>query len=179
MPHRANGSYVSHSDALTTWTPIARDALLETAHTYRAVLTDEQLAAVVQQQSGILHDQPATSWIDKLLDRVAAEASRRGEPPLAALCLGDTDDRVKADRRLQCYRAYADDLPADGGTAEVRRRVVSRPPATRRDPRQRASATPRARVTPTPSLREVTCPSCWMIVAARPTCSSCGASLEA
>jgi hypothetical protein len=179
MPHRANGSYVSNSDALTTWTPIARDALLETAHTYHAVLTDEQLAAVVQQQSGIAHDQPAITWIDKLLDRVAAEALRRGEPPLAALCLGDTDDRVKADRRLQCYRAYADDVPADGGTAEVHRRVVSRPAATRRDPRQRATATPRARVTPAPSLREVTCPSCWMIVAARPTCSSCGASLEA
>jgi hypothetical protein len=178
MPHRANGSYVSNSDALTTWTPIARDALLETAHTYRAVLTDEQLAAVVQQRSGIVHDQPAVGWIDKLLDRVAAEALRRGEPPLAALCLGDSDDRVKAERRLECYRAYADDVPADGGSAEVHRRIVARPAATRREPRQRTT-TPRARATPVPSLREVTCPSCWMIVAARPTCSSCGASLEA
>lgn len=176
MPHRANGSYVSHSDALTTWTPIARDALLETAHSYRAVLTDAQLAAVVQQQSGIIHDQPPVTWIDKLLDRVTAEAHRRGEPPLASLCLGDTDDRVKAERRLECYRAYADDLPADGGSAEVHRRVVARPAASRREPR---AATSRARATPTPSLREVTCPSCWMIVAARPTCSSCGASLDA
>lgn len=177
MPHRANGSYVSNSDALTTWTPIARTALLQVAHTYRAVLTDEQLAAQVQQQSGIMHDQPATAWIGKLLDRVTVEAQRQGDPPLAALCLGDTDDPVKAERRLECYRAYADDLPADGGVAEVHRRVVARPTATRRDPRQRAS-TPRPRATPTPSLREVTCPSCWMIVAARPTCSSCGASLE-
>jgi hypothetical protein len=179
MPHRANGSYVSNSDALTTWTPIAHDALVATAHTYHAVLTDDQLAAAVQQQSGIVHDQPAIAWIDKLLDRVTAEARRRGEPPLAALCLGDTDDRVKAERRLECYRAYADDLPADGGSPEVHRRVVARPAATRREPRQRATATPRARATPTPSLREVTCPSCWMIVAARATCSSCGASLEA
>jgi hypothetical protein len=178
MPHRANGSYVSNSDALTTWTPIARDALLETAHTYRAVLTDEQLAAAVQQQSGIVHDQPTISWIDKLLDRVTAEVKRNGEPPLAALCLGDTDDRVKAERRLECYRAYADDVPPDGGSAEVHRRVIARPAATRRETRPRTT-TPRARVTPIPSLREVTCPSCWMIVAARPTCSSCGASLEA
>jgi hypothetical protein len=178
MPHRSNGSYVSNSDALTAWTPIAWEALLETARSYHAVLTDEQLAATVQQRSGIIHDQPAGTWVGKLLDRVAAEAQRRDEPPLAALCIGETDDRVKAARRLQCYRAYADDVPADGGTPEEHRRVVKGPVAARREPKSRATATSRARATPTPALREVTCPNCWMIVAARPTCSSCGASLD-
>lgn len=175
MPHRPNGSYVSNSDALTAWTPLAHTALLETARSYRAILTDEQLATTVQQQSGIIHDQPPHAWIDKLLDRVAAEARRRDEPPLAALCVGDTDDAVKAQRRLECYRAYADDVPGDGGTPEVHRRATP----LRREPRPRAAAAPRIRATATPSLREVTCPSCWMIVAARPTCSSCGAALEA
>lgn len=173
MPHRANGSYVSHSDALTVWTPIARETLLATARSYRAVISDEQLAAAVQQGSGVFHDQPAHAWVDKLLDRVAADATHRGEPPLASLCMSDADDHLKAERRLLCYRAYADDVPADGGAPDVHRRVVPR-----REPRARATATPRIRTTATPNLREVTCPSCWMIVAARPTCSSCGAPLD-
>ncbi len=172
MPHRANGSYVSHSDALTVWTPIARETLLATARSYRAIISDEQLAATVQQGSGVFHDQPAHAWVDKLLDRVAADAKHRGEPPLTSLCMSDADDQLKAERRLLCYRAYADDVPADGGVPDVHRRVVPR-----REPR--ATATPRIRTTATPNLREVTCPSCWMIVAARPTCSSCGAPLEA
>jgi hypothetical protein len=172
MPHRPNGTYVSNSDALTAWTPLARDILLTTAQSYHAVITDEQLAAEVQQRSGILHDQPAGLWIDKLLDRVTAETRRREEPPLAALCIGGSDDRVKADRRLQCYRAYATDLPADGGIPDIQQRLVAAP-------RPRTAAAPRIRPAATPSLREVTCPSCWMIVAARPTCSSCGAALEA
>jgi hypothetical protein len=176
MPHRANGSYVSNSDALTAWTPIAHEKLLATARTYHAVLTHDELATVVQDESGISHDQPAGYWVGKLLDRVAAEAQRRDEPPLAALCLGDSDDQLRAERRLLCYRAYADDVPADGGVAEVHRRV-----APSRETRQRAAASPRRASTPrppaTPTLREVTCPSCWMIVPDRPTCSSCGASL--
>lgn len=176
MPHRANGSYVSNSDALTAWTPIAHERLLSTARSYHAVITDEELAAAVQAESGILHDQPAHAWIGKLLEKVGSEIRRRDEPPLASLCLGDSDDGLKAERRLLCYRAYADDVPADGGVAEVHRRVTATP---RRETRARATATPRIRMTATPSLREVTCTSCWMIVAARPTCSSCGAPLEA
>lgn len=182
MPHRANGSYVSNSDALTAWTPIAHEKLLETARTYHAVLTHDELAAAVQAESGISHDQAPAVWVGKLLERVAAEAQRRDEPPLAALCLGESDDQLKAERRLLCYRAYADDVPADGGVAEVHRRF-----APSRAPRQRAAATPRTRASATrasttrapatPTLREVTCPSCWMIVPDRPTCSSCGASL--
>jgi hypothetical protein len=174
MPHRPNGSYVSNSDALTAWTPIAYERLLATASSYHAVITQDELAAAVQQQSGILHDEPVHTWIGKLLDRVHAETKRRDEPPLTALCLGDSDDRMKAERRLLCYRAYADDLPADGGVAEEHRRAA----VPRRESRPRAAATPRIRTTATPSLREVTCTSCWMIVAARPTCSSCGAPLE-
>jgi hypothetical protein len=144
MPHRANGSYVSNSDALTAWTPIAHEKLLATARTYHAVLTHDELATVVQDESGISHDQPAGYWVGKLLDRVAAEAQRRDEPPLAALCLGDSDDQLRAERQR--------------AAASPRRASTPRPPAT-------------------PTLREVTCPSCWMIVPDRPTCSSCGASL--
>ncbi|WP_395638555.1 hypothetical protein [Pseudolysinimonas sp.] len=174
MPHRANGSYVSNADALTAWTPAAREALLTTAATYHALLSADDLAAHVQEESGIATDQAPGFWIRKLLERVAAEAQRREEPPLAALCVLDTDDDDAAMERLLCYRAYATDLPADGG-------VPARAPRTtvtvRREPRARAAA-PRIREAAIPALREVTCTNCFMIVAVRETCSSCGAPLN-
>lgn len=174
MPHRANGSYVSNADALTAWTPIARDALLVTAQTYHALLPADELAAQVQEFSGVATDQPSGFWIRKLLERVAVEAQRRDEPPLAALCVLDSDDDDAAMARLLCYRAYAADLPADGG-------VPARAPRTtltvRREPRARAAA-PRVREPAVAALREVTCTNCFMIVAVRETCSSCGAPLN-
>lgn len=172
MPHRANGSYVSNADALTFWTPVAKTMLLETARRYHALLAPETLAAQVQAETGIATDQPAGEWIGKLLDRVAADTVRREEPPLAALCVIDADTAEAAEGRLRCYRAYADDVPADGG---VPARVV-RPAPLRRTPKPR---TPPAVRTSTPALREVTCTSCWMIVPARETCTSCGAALPA
>jgi hypothetical protein len=174
MPHRANGSYVSNADALTAWTPIAHDALRVTAETYHALLPADDLAAQVQEFSGVATDQPAGFWIRKLLERVALEAQRRDEPPLAALCVLDSDDDEAAMERLLCYRAYATDLPADGG-------VPARAPRTtltvRREPRARAAA-PRVREPAVAALREVTCTNCFMIVAVRETCSSCGAPLN-
>lgn len=170
MPHRANGSYVSNADALTAWTPVAREALLETAHRYHALLAPDALAARVQADTGIATDQVVGDWIGKLLDRVAADAVRRDEPPLASLCVIQADTDEAADARLRCYRAYADDVPADGGVPAR----VARPAPLRRESKPRA--TPAVRPS-TPTLREVTCTSCWMIVPARETCQSCGAPL--
>lgn len=171
MPHRANGSYVSNADALTAWTPAARAALLETARRYHALLDPEALAARVQTDTGIATDQAAGEWVGRLLDRVAAEAVRRDEPPLAALCVIGADSDEAAAARLRCYRAYADDLPADGGMPAR----VARPAPLRREPRPRVAPVRQS----APVLREVTCTSCWMIVPARETCTSCGAALPA
>jgi hypothetical protein len=194
MPHRANRTYVSNADALTAWTPIAREVLLDAARSYRATVNDRELAARVQEESGIAADQLAAQWIGKLLERVAADAHRRGDPPLASLCLtqegsisdeyratpeaalapDDADlDQLAAEHRLACYRVYADDLPADGGTPLVPPRIASRRP-----PRARAAAS-RPIKTVVPTLRETTCTSCFMIVVARETCTSCGAPLPA
>jgi hypothetical protein len=173
MPHRPNGQYVSNADALTAWTPAAREVLLETARTYHAVVAPEVLAARVQESTGISTDQEPTAWIGRLRERVAADAQRRDEPPLAALCPLGSDDDAAAEDRLRCYREYALDLPADGGVpARVRVAPV------RRETRARSSA-PRPRPSAEPRLREVTCTSCFMIVAVRETCSSCGAPLPA
>jgi len=176
MPHRANRTFVSNSDALTAWTPLARDVLLETAHGYHATIGADALAQAVQTRSGIVADQPVDTWIGKLLDRVALDAEKRGEPPLAALCPRSDDSAADATARLACYRAYADDLPADGGQPGIIFHVA---PARR--PRATGTRAPAERrpVTPANQLREVTCTSCWMIVPARETCTSCGAPLPA
>ena len=194
MPHRANGQYVSNADALKAWTPFARDVLLETARSYRGVLTRPQLADAVQRRSGIASDQPVGPWIGKLLERVSVLTDGRDEPPLAALCVhddgsigdeyrisarsaGDAADstfdreRLAAEHRLLCYQAYADDLPADGGEISVHR------PPPRPAARQRASPSARRPAASVSTRREVTCHECFLIVAAGPTCSSCGAPL--
>lgn len=178
MPQRPNGSYISNSDALTAWTPIAREALLATAQRYHAVLSYAELATRVQSASAISTRQDPAEWVGKLLDRVAVDAERRGEPPIAALGVGDHDDDSAARDRLRCYRTYADDLPEDGGVPAVLRRTPERrAPRATRTPSPRTS--PRQAPPSAPSLREVTCVNCFLIVPAGPTCSSCGEPLPA
>ena len=171
MPHRPNGQYVSNADALTAWTPIAREVLREVAQSYHAIISAGELSARVQERTGIVTDQEPAAWIGKLRDRVSAETLRHGEPPLAALCPVDADDDASAEDRLLCYREYALDLPVDGGVAA---RIRTMP--LRRESRAR-TMTPRVRPQAEPGLREVTCTNCFMIVAVRETCSSCGAPL--
>jgi hypothetical protein len=175
MPHRANRTFVSNSDALTAWMPIARERLLEAASSYHATVTEEDLATTVQVRSGIAADQPTEVWIGKLLERVARESERLEEPPLATLCIGPDDNPRRSSDRLTCYRAYADDVPADGGQpAPVIRATLPRRTITR-EPKPRVERKP---ATPANQMREVTCTSCFMIVAAeRGECSSCGAKL--
>lgn len=194
MPHRPNGKYVSNADAIAEWTPLAREELIRTARSYRAVITYQELAAAVQERSQISTDQLMTHWIGRLLERVAVEAHRRGEPPLTSLCVhqdgtigdgylgtpealaeeGRDPETLAADHRFRCYREYADDLPPDGGepAAPVRVSAVRRSARTPSAPR--AAARP-----PVGQMREVTCTSCFMIVPARETCTSCGAALPA
>lgn len=180
MPHRANRTFVSNSDALTAWAPLARERLLEAAGRYHAVVSEDELATAVQVRSGIAADQPVEAWIGKLLERVTRETERRGEPPLAALCILPDDTAARSAERLACYRAYADDVPADGGQpAPVVRAALPRRTA-RAASRTPASRSERSSARPASQLREVTCTSCFMIVAAEPgVCSSCGAPLGA
>lgn len=183
MPNRVDGSTVSNSDALKAWVPIARNLLIETAKSYRSVITYKELALQVQEDSGIATPQLIMHWIGGLLEEVARDAQRRQEPPLTALCVRqngtigvgymaaprsvplaedlDPEEQAAIDRLL-CYRAYARDLPADGGvptlTAQVAERRAERKPVGSR-------------------LREINCNECWTIVPSAPNCAHCGAPL--
>lgn len=178
MPVDSSGAKVSQADAIAAWTVVARDALLTTARRYHAVITYKELAAMVQEASGITTNQRLDYWIGGLLENVAIEATRRGEPPLTALCVhqdgtigpgyakapesveSDPDadvDELAAEHRLLCYQAYAEDLPADGGVAALTPQVAAR------KARQRKSQ---------PVDRPV-CPIHFMELSANGSCALC------
>lgn len=147
MPVAAHGVKVSQADAIAAWTVVARDVLLTTARRYNSVITYKELAAEVQEASGITTIQRLDYWIGGLLENVALEATRSGEPPLTALCVHQDGtigpgyaratksveadpnadvDLLAAEHRLLCYQAYAEDLPADGGAAALTPQVAAR-----------------------------------------------------
>ncbi|SDS16082.1 hypothetical protein [Agrococcus carbonis] len=216
MPELANGKYVSQSDAVRQWWPVAREVLLEAAREYGAFVTYDELSARIQASIGITTRQPAEEWIGYVLGKVAADAEQRREPRLTSLCVTAehgiaedyagvepgtderTRERVAAEDRLACYRAFGAELPEDGGSATIPPRVLERlqsaprarassgssrtRTATSRSTTPRAS-TPRAstaRATPAPGgMREVTCPHCFFVVPAAATCRDCGGALPA
>lgn len=147
MPEDSNGTKISQADAIAAWSIAARDVLLATARRYHAVVTYKELAAEVQRATAITTTQRLDYWIGRLLENVAVEATRRGEPPLTSLCVHqdgtigpgyvkapksvETDltievDQAAAEHRLLCYRAYAEDLPADGGVPALTPQLVER-----------------------------------------------------
>lgn len=195
MPDLASGKYVSQSDALRRWAPAARDVLIDVAHEYGAWITEEDLGRRVQAATGVTTRQPADEWVGGVLARVAADAATRGEPRLASLCVradlsvGDhagaapgegvqARERQAAEDRLECYRAFGAELPADGGRPQLTPRTSARPVTrARKAPRERAAT--RAPAASTGGMREVTCVECFMVVPAAATCRECGAALPA
>ena len=137
--------------------------MLEAAGRYRALVTYKELAAAVQESTGITTTQLMHQWIGDVLGRVTDECQSRGEPLLSSLCVSaqgsvgqgyadavehargtrptDPDDHA-AHERLECYRHWqATGLPRDGGTPlrtahfkPVRRSAPSKPAARKPTP---------------------------------------------
>lgn len=175
--HRvSDGSRVSQAEALAAWVPVARAALIQTAGRYNNFLTYNQLATSVQEVSGVSAGRVLlTNWIGKLLERVAIESTQRGEPPLTSLCVrqdgtigdgyarapksvvdrpGEDIEKYAAEHRLLCYRRYAVDLPANGGTPSLTPAVAQR----------------RSRRTSQSSPEPMICPSCRMSLPSSGVC---------
>jgi hypothetical protein len=170
---------------LKSWTPVAYRKLLETAATYGAVVTYQQIGEHVQAESGRRTSASQMSWVGRMLDLIAHEAHRRGDPPLTSLCvradgsvgeayaravaattggrIDDVDQRAAEDR-LECYRRYATDLPADGGRPQRTRRVSTpRTGGTTRPTRAPKVERPPAAI----------CPTCFMQLPASGVCDTC------
>lgn len=175
----ADRSRVSQHDAIAAWVPLAHDALIDTAHTYRAVVTYKQLSELVQERAGIRTRQLLTNWIGRLLEEVAILARKNGEPPLTALCVhqdgtigegyarapksvvdtpGEDIELYAAEHRLLCYRKYALDLPADGGVPALTKAVAER----------------RARKPLQEPVKPQVCPNCFTTLPTTGVCDFCG-----
>ncbi len=195
----ASGSWSEAADvgdeaAADAWATAARDVLLQAAHHYRAIVTEEDLATQVMYRTGVRDDVPAADWAGDVLRRVAAHCSSRGEPSLASLCVtaagraaegyadavmatagarpADSDEHA-AQQRLACYRHFhASGLPADGGTATRTPRAAG-PKAPRAPRAPKAPATPRAARAAAAARPTLTCPTCFMALPATGICDNC------
>jgi hypothetical protein len=173
--------------------------LLEAAGRYRATLTYKQLAAAVQESTGITTTQLMPQWIGDVLGRVTDECQSRGEPLLSALCVSaqgsvgqgyaeavehargarphDPDDHA-AKERLSCYQHWqATGLPQDGGTplrtahfTLARKARASKP--TPRVSTPRKAAVRKATAAPEPKPPQL-CPRCFTQVPASGVCDYC------
>jgi hypothetical protein len=170
FPEPRDASEVGASAARAAWADAARPVLLAAAARYRATVTWKQLAAEVQESTGITTDAPVATWIGGVLGRVADECQSRDEPLLSSLCVSaqgtvgeqyadavehargkhvaDPDEHA-AEERLSCYRHWeAAGLPRDGGTPlRTAHFKTTRKAPARTKPAARVPGAPRATAT--------------------------------
>jgi len=189
----ADRSAVAFPDALDAWTSAAVAVLTARARVYGATVPYGELARALFARSGIATRTLLHQWIGDVLGRVADVCAdpANGHPPLTALVVREADGAVgagyadaverhtgtrpadveqhAAEARLECYRALARDLPADGGTAVRTGRVAGA--ATTRQRAPRAAAAPKAAAPlPPPPPR---CPTCHMELPRSGQCDTC------
>ena len=163
------------------WAEAAREELIEVAGRYHAVTTSKELAAAVQERSGIRTSQPPHYWIGDVLQRVARACAAKDEPLLSALCVNadgsvgegyaeavesitgtkpaDLDDHA-AIQRLEAHRLYdAADLPSHGGTKALTEQLS----AARSRARKKFHSEKPANL----------CPTCQMALPATRICDNC------
>ena len=174
-------SEIGQDAAVAAWAEAARPVLEATARTYQGVVTQKELCAQVQDDSGVRTSQQIRHWVGDVLSRVTADCVERSEPLLSALCVNamgsvgdgyakaveahtgtlpaDGDDHAAA-QRLAAYRHHdAAGLPEDGGYAALTPRL-----AGARDRARKARLA--ERVVPQ-------CPDCFMELPATGECDNC------
>ncbi|MGO4597483.1 hypothetical protein [Terrabacter sp. 2RAF25] len=187
-------AYVTPKVAHPYWAKHAYEVLVETAGRYDAVITYSELAEEVQARSSMRTRAEMRNWIGGLLADLAKVNHVRGEPPLTSLVVHKQDGRVgsgydaalrltgqppiedpverethAAAARLECYRHWGADVPADAHptvhtrTREVRERSP-RTPATASRATTRAAAEER---------RGAVCPTCFMEMPLSGVCPNC------
>jgi hypothetical protein len=180
-PETRDAADVGVEAAHEAWALAARTVLIETARSYRAVVTHKELAEAAQERSGLHTKQRVHYWIDDVLALVSRDCAERGEPLLSALCVNregsvgaaygalvleltgespeDPDDHA-AKQRLACHRYFeAADLPDGGGTPAL--------------VPQLASARTRVRKAAAAMRPAKTCPTCYMQLLPTGVCDTC------
>jgi hypothetical protein len=167
---------VELADATAVWAPAAYAVLRDTATRYRATTTYKELGEAVQRETGIRTRTTLAKWIAPVLADVARECLDHKEPLLISLCVTadgsaaagygeavqerdgeepkDLDVHAAAER-LNCYRFYGAEMPADGGSPVLTKQVAAK---------KRAAAQDRKRPT---------CPTCFLELPANGVCDYC------
>lgn len=169
---------VSTEDAHAAWAESAREMLVATARRYHHVITAKELAAGVQERTGITATQRAHYWIGSVLALVAEECAVRGEPNLSSLCVNaegsvgrtyaatvtggepDDPDTHAAAERLACHVHFeAPGLPSGGGVAVLTGQLSASRSRVRKAARE--------------SRPVESCPRCFMVLPSQGPCLTC------
>lgn len=178
----ADDTEVPLDEAVEAWTTAAVEILERVASRYDAAITEGELDAKVQDRARLHTTMRSREVSERVVERLVHRSTEAGAAPLASLVvrrdggvaagyrsrrhLGDgaAGDREGAadEDRLECYRAFAGDVP-DG--------AAPRPSAIRRARDERALARQAAR--PGPERAGAVCPNCHLQTRADGTCESC------
>ena len=176
---------VPPGEAEDAWAEAARLILVTVAGTYHRLIDRTDLAAQVQQDSGIHSSKNPHYWLSRVLAQVAAVNVLEHEPPLTALvvhrqtgAVGEDYDEVlrltgadpitdelarekhAAAARMDCYRWAGAVMPASGGHPALSPRLDQRIVRDRK----------RARTEAQPTV----CPHCFMAIPPTGVCDNCG-----
>ncbi|SDM03031.1 hypothetical protein [Arthrobacter sp. ok362] len=135
-PHR--DVKIPFPQALQEWAEASVPMLEGVARNYGGYITYSELASRLVDATGIHTGQLLSNWSGKLLNQVIHLCLERGLPALSSLVVHATDgmvgsgfdhvprasgrdvpgtelerERAAAAERLECYRAYCKDVPAD------------------------------------------------------------------
>lgn len=127
---------VDWTEATNAWAEATLPELEQIASVFGGSITYEDLAAAIQERTGYRTKMLLANWIGQVLEVVLRRTLREGLPPLTALVVrketggvgdgyynrnhpqGTISDkallqRIAAEDRLACYRAYAPSVPED------------------------------------------------------------------
>ena len=187
---------VSTEEALREWAEATYNVLVGIASRYGRVISPYQLAALVQERTGVRSTEPAPSWLGRVLTIVVHRCHATDEPPLTSLVVNRSNgtvgpaysevqrvagsralndlarEKAAAQGRLDSYRRYATDVPANAAPVM---------PSTFRARRDRPVRTPRAAAPKRPVVAEVPdvptsriCPRCYLETPIEGDCQNCG-----
>lgn len=191
-----DSSPVTTEDALRLWADATYTVLVAIASRYGRVISPDQLAALIQERTGVKSTEPAPNWLGRVLTLVVHRCHATGEPPLTSLVVNRSTgavgpaysevqrvngsralndlarEKAAAQGRLDSYNRYASDVPANAQP------VMSSQFKTRRDKLVR---TPRAAAPKRPVVEEVPdvptsriCDRCYLETPIDGECQNCG-----
>ena len=176
---------LTREQAEEAWVPEAHRILTRVAGTYQGLIEYAELAAEIQESTGIHTRRQVRSWVGPVLEQVARLNHENGEPPLTSLVVQKGDGTVgvgydeamrltdgpdfadplarekhAAKARLDCYQWADAKVPADGG----------RPALSPRFEQIHARLRKERRAAEQPTI----CPTCYMAIPPTGVCDNCG-----